>query len=149
MDITLYYTTSEPNRLEKKLSSGNTLNGNLRNESNILNPNIVISFDGNITDYNYAYISQFERYYFISDIVSIRNNIWELRLKVDVLMSFASGIKHSTGVIEKAVFEPGTPYINANGFVPLVKKKTDIISFPNGFNENGEFILITAGGFAT
>lgn len=41
-----------------------------------------------IKTFNYCYIPEFKRYYFIENITSIRNNIWEIEMKVDVLMSY-------------------------------------------------------------
>lgn len=150
MDIILYYTISPYNKLEKDLTDAITLTGSLKNESSIVTPTILIQSDADIIQQNYAYIAAFERYYFITDFISVRNNIFELHLKSDVLMSFKNGIKHSTAIIERsAEFDKSTPYLNAPGFVPQVKRKTDIIQFSNGFNEDGEFILLTAGGFAT
>jgi hypothetical protein len=49
------------------------------------------------------------------------------------------------GVVTEAQ-ELGSNYLNGRQFVRLVKSKTDIITFPNGLLDSGEYILITAGG---
>lgn len=41
---------------------------------------------------NYAYIPDFNRYYFVTDIVSVRSGLWLFKLKCDVLMSFKDDI---------------------------------------------------------
>lgn len=41
---------------------------------------------------NYAYIPDFNRYYFVVDIVSVRSGLWLFKLKCDVLMSFKDDI---------------------------------------------------------
>lgn len=41
---------------------------------------------------NYAYIAEFNRYYFINDIVSVRESIWRIELICDVLMSYKNEI---------------------------------------------------------
>ena len=41
---------------------------------------------------NYVYINEFGRYYYITDIICIRNNLYELQCKVDVLMSHKAKI---------------------------------------------------------
>ena len=146
MNVTLSHTNSPPNKLDKEISGSHSLTGSLRNQSAISNPTIIIEIS-NPTSYNYAHISEFNRYYFIDDIVSLRNDIWELHLRCDVLMSFKSAIKNSYEVIDKST--NGSPYIPTNGFVPTVKNKTDIINFPFGFGNSPYYILITAGGIAT
>jgi hypothetical protein len=37
-------------------------------------------------------------------------------------------------------------YMTGDIWQKTVKYKTDIIQFPQGLNDNGDFILITAGG---
>lgn len=148
MDIVLYICNSEPNKIHKSLSGGETLDGVLRNNTSIVNPVIAVEFDGDIVDYNYVYIEAFSRYYYVSNITSIRNNIWELSLKVDVLMSFKNELSHCSAILEKSseINSKSSPYIKTVSNVVLSKRKTDIISFSSGFNSDGEFILITAGG---
>lgn len=151
MDIVLYLNASEPNVVAKAIATVATLTGSLREASSVTNPIIRIEM-GNPVEANYAYISDFNRYYYIDDIVSLRTNLWELHLKVDVLMSFASSIKNSLAVIEETSLEGDgrvNSYVSNDSFARLVKDKTDIIQFPDGFNEQPYFILITAGGIVS
>ena len=151
MDIVLYSYSDLPNKINKSLSDGTTITGALRQPSSVTNPTITINVISNLTDYNYAYISEYGRYYFINDIVYDRTDIAILHMTCDVLMSFADQLNHSTVIVEKSADIPnvGTPYIKTENDVVLVKRKTDIVPFLNGFNDDGEFILITAGGFAS
>ena len=71
MNLRLCVNNSEKNKINKSLTTGVTLSGTLRNESNVVNPSIVISIE-NPTIYNYAYIEDFKRYYFITDYISLR-----------------------------------------------------------------------------
>lgn len=145
MTITLYINSSETNKLNKTLSDGVTLTGTLREESNVVNPSILIEYGDNIVSFNYCYIAEFKRYYFINEIESIRNNIWRLSLKTDVLMSFKSEISNCTGIIEDST-NFGNNYVSGDQWLATCKSYTDIINFENGFNDDGEYILITAGG---
>lgn len=151
MDIILYEYGGEPNRLNKNLSDGTTLTGALRQSSSVTNPIITINMIDDLIANNYAYIPAFGRYYFINDIVIERTDIAVLYLKCDVLMSFKDEINHSSVIIDRSSIIPdvGSPYLQTENDVVLAKRKTDIINFESGFNEDGEFILITAGGFAT
>ena len=92
MNIKLYYTRDDNNKLLKNLSLLYEFTGTLRNESDIVHPSILIE-SATISDSNYAYIEEFNRYYFIKEIESIRNNLWLLTLETDPLMSFSDSIK--------------------------------------------------------
>lgn len=147
MEIRLYHNTSANNKIDKSLHSETTYNGNLRDNSKVVNPEIMIEAS-NLTSFNYAYIPAFHRYYYIEEITSFRNNLWIVKLKVDVLMSFASDIKGLTCVIEATESYRGNEYLSeSDSWVSTVKAKTDILNF-NGSSllNNGEYILITAGG---
>lgn len=145
MTITLYNNSSEPNKISKHLTPVSTaLSGSLRNESEMVNP--VVLIEGNISSLqnaNYARIESFGRYYYITEMKSVRNNIVELHLHTDVLMSF--NISAVSGVVIEAE-NVGSDYLRGRQFVRLVKSKTDILPFSGGLLDSGEYILITAGG---
>ena len=144
--ISLFKTASENNRVVKVLTDEKQLSGELRNQTSVLNPTIRIESSDNISTYNYAYISEFGRYYYITDIVSVRTNCWVVSLRCDVLMSYKNEIQ-SMNVILNNTQETGlSNYLASPNWVNLVKTKTDIKVFPSGLSEQGEFILITAGG---
>lgn len=148
MEITLYTNESEKNKLEKTITNSISLEGNLRDESSIINPIILIS--SNKEDipymYNYAYIPAFGRYYFITDIESARTGIWRVSMHVDVLMSYKEQIKNLNVIINNSEETGANNYLSGNQWITNVKNTTSIVNFPNGLNDNGEFILITAGG---
>jgi hypothetical protein len=148
MEITLYTNESEKNKLEKTITNSILLEGNLRDESSIINPIILIS--SNKEDipymYNYAYIPAFGRYYFITDIESVRTGIWRVSMHVDVLMSYKEQIKNLNVIINNSEQTGANNYLSGEQWITNVKNTTNIVNFPNGLNDNGEFILITAGG---
>ena len=88
MTITLYKNNSERNCVNKVLSNMLTYTGALRDSTSIKTPVINIAANANIINYNYAFITEFNRYYFITDIKSVRTGIWEISFLCDVLMSF-------------------------------------------------------------
>lgn len=146
MDLRLYYTSDENNKINKNLSSPLVLTGTMRDSSSIVNPVILVegvSFNA----FNYAYIPNFDRYYFIKEIVNYRNDLWILELECDVLMSFRSSILNMNCILLETESKGADKYLSdTRVWVAKVKDKTDIINFPNGLLENGEYILITAGG---
>ena len=144
MNITFYKNSSEKEKIGKSLSSGLTLSGNLRDECSITSPNILVEATS-LVDYNYCYIPEFKRYYFISDITSVRNNLWRVSLKCDVLESFKSDILNSSCIVNKQQNQSYSNNIDDGSYINRVDNFIEIANYQNGFNADGEFILLTAG----
>lgn len=145
MNITLYINNSEKNKIGKNLTNDFSLSGALRDATNIINPVILIELN-EIGNYNYCYIPDFNRYYFITDITVIRTGLFALSVTVDVLESFKTDIKNLSVILLNTQNVGSSNYLHSPVFRNNVKSKTDILNFPNGLNDSGEFILITAGG---
>ena len=145
MDITFSYNQSENNQLNKVLSHGKTLQGELRASSNVINP--VIRFQNDeFMRFNYCYIPSFRRYYFIQSIEAVSNQIFDVTFNVDVLMSFRGDIAQLTAIVDKqAQNENGDEYIDDASLVMDNLMFSRIYNFPDGFNDTPEYILITAG----
>lgn len=145
MDIKLYYNSSDNRCINKTLSTSYTITGTLRDETSVINPEIIIKNEGAIR-YNYAYIPEFKRYYYINNIESVRQNVWKLYLKVDPLMSFKADILALRVVVNKqSSITNGDEYIDDGSLVTDNLMFKTIYTFANGFNDDGEYILITAG----
>ena len=146
MDIKLYKPSSPRKKLVKDFTDGITLTGTLRGQSSIMSPSLQIQ-DIAVIGYNYCYIPDFGRYYYINGINALRANLFELSLGIDVLMTYAEAIRNNAAIIDKVQPQKGAmPYINDGSYVSTNKMYQSIINFSGGFNDNGEFILITAGG---
>ena len=145
MQITLYKVSDENNKIDKMLLSGFTMTGSLKEESNVLRPTILINAD-NPTSYNYMYIDDFKRYYYIKEMTSIRTGLWRLTCEVDVLKTYASQIKNLQVIIDKqSNVSLSDKYINDGDLVCENKSYTDVVNFSNGFNDEPQYILVTAG----
>ena len=146
MVINFYKNTSDNNVLNKNITLISTHNIKLKDECNIMTPSILIHGDIS-NDINYAYIEKWGRYYYVRDKKSLNNGIYEINLTVDVLMSFKQKILTLKCIIDKQQDLTNiNKYYNDGSFIVSSKEFIKTINFPNGFNENGEFILITAGG---
>jgi hypothetical protein len=146
MEITFYVNNEEPEKVNKNLGTGQTFEGTLKDRVIIERPSILIETDIDINDYNYFYIPEFNRYYFRTDIEIVRNNLFRISGRTDVLMSFKEPMKNFQVILDHSEVTGVTNYQSSPVWQALVKTKTDIINFPYGLSENGEFILITAGG---
>lgn len=146
MDIILYSNNSEPERVIKSLTQVATLTGTLRNESNIVNPVITIAGNYFPSTANYAYISEFGRYYYILEVISMNNGIVMVSLSSDPLMSFANEIKNLRAIIDRqAEGTHANMYLPDDVVVHDAREFYTVKTFSSGFNDTGEYILITAG----
>lgn len=148
MEIKLYKTSSPRKKLVKDLTDGITLVGTLRAQSSVMSPTFTVQ-DTAVVGYNYCYIPDFGRWYYINGIDALRSNLYELSLGIDVLMTYAAEIRNNTAIIDRT--ESGNAanvYIDNGTFVNTSKLETATYNFSGGFNDTPEYILITAGGIA-
>lgn len=150
MQIILYQCTAENERVNKSTSLANpfVLQGTLRDPSSVVDPVITIEKTNPVKFYyNYMFIQDFKRYYFINDFRSINNKLWEIHAHVDVLYSHMAAIKSMKCIIDKSqMLGTANLYMDDGSFVMDSRKYTEIKQFPNGLDENGQYILICAGG---
>lgn len=102
LSINIYQNSSEPNRLDKTsyLKSVGTLNGTFREPTSLTNPTITIQQDG-VPTFNYIYIPTFNRYYYVTEITSLRKGLWQIDCTVDVLMSYKDAIRECPARVER------------------------------------------------
>lgn len=102
-EIMLYKCSKDSKVIDKTsgLTLITTLQGALRDVTSMLSFDIVVEY-GQVPTFNYAYIPSFNRYYFIDDIVSVNNNMWELLMSVDVLMTYKTAIKALPAFIDRS-----------------------------------------------
>ena len=116
MIINLYKNSSDIIEVNKNINEVLSLTGTIKEGTSFTTPSILIELsniekyyelvDSNdneivddlddivdaslitLNDFNYAYITEFKRYYYINDIVVENNRLFRLNMSVDVLMSF-------------------------------------------------------------
>lgn len=100
MQAVLYYSNAESTRVDKTdyITLGKNIDILLKDRSSITDPVILLENE-NIFNYNYISIPRFDRAYFITDVYSVRNNLWEIHCHVDVLYSFRTQIKKLNALI--------------------------------------------------
>lgn len=142
--ITLYKNESPDNYVTKTLSSALAFEGTFRGECGVLYPVFSIETDTNISDYNYCYIQEFNRYYFISDMIAETDKLWRIYCSVDVLQSFSTQIKEHRAVIAKQERKWNLYLNDGDTFKVYQNPKIVQKSFPQGFS-GAEFVMIVAG----
>lgn len=147
MDVIFCYNSSEANIINKNITEVKTktciIKGNISHET----PTVIVDYDGDINLVNYMKITELGRCYYITDIVNLTGSRYEIRGKVDVLESFKTAILELSAIIDKQNAASQTNmYLDDGSFITENKEFNTAINFPSGFNADGEYILITAGG---
>lgn len=143
MTITLYTCLDNNNVISKLLNEVETFDGALRKETSILTPSITINTD--YVNVNYAYIHEWNRYYFIEDITSIRDGLIEIKMRVDSLMSYKDSILELECLVERQENFYNL-YIDDEKFICENRTQIQTLTFGNGFNQLPTYLLTTVGG---
>lgn len=145
MEVQFFYNYSDDRKINKFLQEGETFIGELREQIDVMRP--IIRFDKeDVLRYNYAYVPELQRYYIVTDRTAFRDGLWDISFEVDVLMSFRGDIGKLQVIVDKqSMPENGDEYIDDGSLVSDNVTFQTIYKFQNGFNDYGEYILITAG----
>lgn len=146
--IRLCHNSSPAEKIGKNLDAGTELTGaSLKDDTSILKPIVRIrSSAADITTYNYMYISEFNRYYFIDDIVSLNNGLWEISAHVDVLQTYKQQILSNSVVLKRQENKYNT-YLNDERWPVYTYDDVITFAFTNGgFKKSLEYLLVVAGG---
>ena len=131
--VNLMNNQEELNKISKNPSIVMTLNGTLREETDIVNPAINIEYDGTLTNVNYMYIPEFHRYYFITKIESVRTKLWRVYGHCDVLKTYAQAILNTPCVVARNENRYNL-YLNDSYFKVYSNPRFEVINFPNKFS---------------
>lgn len=143
--IKLQNNDSEPYRINKNLTDVEEEQATLKASCSITNPVFLLSLP-NLPTFNYVTVEQFERSYFVQEIISVNNNIWEVRCAVDVLQSFKEEILNNTAIIKRQENDWNLFY-NDSSFRCYQNPHIVLKEFPNGFTpDSSSYILAVAGG---
>lgn len=99
MQVVLYVNKSDKRKLEKELIEVANIDCKIKDDCSILNPTLIIKIDS--VDYNYAYIPEFNRYYYIDDIVTLNSRLKEISCSVDVRQSYREQLRNTSAIIAR------------------------------------------------
>ena len=143
MTVIFYKYDGIKNKINKTLSGGLTVNDVIiQNDFDITNFDLLIKNTVFSSEYNYCYIQDLGRYYFIESVEKMNGTIYKIRLSVDVLKSFATQIENINAIITKSE-NPD------NNFVDCEKSEnytSEVINLTDNFVHNGNLILVTSLG---
>lgn len=142
MYITTYVNASDEHVLDKSITKvHDNINVVLKDDTNMINPVIIVS--GSLApSYNYVYLTDFNRYYYVRDITYSQQRYY-IALEVDVLMSFNAAIK-SLEVIANRSSSRFNVYQPDNSIPFLQRNIIATQKFPAGFGS--ESLILAVNG---
>lgn len=144
MLMKMYDTKSNNNMINKVLENEHEFDIKFKDKTDIVNPVVILSSKTLILS-NYAYIPDFNRYYFVDKIELFPNSIYHVTLRCDVLESFKDDILASSGFINQQS-QNVNKYYNSN-YQSEVRKEVDLyksnVTIPIDVKST---ILVTIGG---
>lgn len=143
MTIQLCVTNDPINKVSKNVGVVATLTGTLREPSSIIDP--VITVEHSPTGFNYCYIPDFKRYYFVSNITVMQNGLIEMSCHVDVLKTYAGDIKSFEAIVQRQENSYNT-YLDDGVFKAYQNSKHKVIAFPLSFNDFSYILAIAGNG---
>lgn len=136
--LELYKITNQENELTKTLNNPLVLNGVFRSEVDSID--VIVEVESNSVDFNYVYIQELNKYYFIKDITHVNSKITRLILHCDVLMTYKDDILASYAlVVQGGNINPYYSNVDSESR-QLIRR----VNFPYTFNNNGNYILVAA-----
>lgn len=118
MELILYRTLDNANVINKVLTDPVTVNITLKNDVNIISPEIVLS--GDFRGYNYAHIPELNRFYFIESFEQINLRFGKLFMSCDVLETYKADILNCSGTIKRDIQAGDYGEVNANSTVNVI-----------------------------
>lgn len=136
MIIRFYNFAKRENSTKQPASgSGTEYNVVLKDDSSLIQPVVILHMTTKPV-YNYAYIPDMDRFYYVDDVVNMGKHIWEISMHTDVLASFKVEIGNaSLYVLRSAAAYDGNIVDN---YYPVKVTKTNV--------RNTVDSLVNAGG---
>lgn len=145
MELILYKTSDNDNVINKDKTEVKRYDIVLKDPSDIVAP--VIRLKEELTDLgevsNYAYITEFDRYYFIRSMANTSKDIWVLTLECDVLESFKDDILASQAEVIRQI-RPND--YQATTIRTKVIEEVDTYESDVTIEDNPSLILSSIGG---
>lgn len=141
--VTLYQNASPALYVYKDITAyGAQHVCNFKQPTDIVNPTITLELSA--IDFNYVYIGgSVDRYYYVTEKRSVRRGVWEVELKCDPLMSFASDILAASAVVSRQENEWNL-YLDDGTFKAY--QYTNFYQEPFGTSfDTSTYVLIVAG----
>lgn len=93
MALATFYTIAKRKNSTLQPTDGTSIDVNLKSGTSLISPTFLLNYSGRPA---FNYVSYEARYYFVTDIISVRNDLWEITCEVDALATYKADILAST-----------------------------------------------------
>lgn len=101
--INLYNVSDDNEKVDKTLGTAKSFtNCSIKEQTDVTNITLRIQTSDNLSAYNYAYVDEYGRYYFIDKIETTPTGYWVLSCRCDVLMSFKTQLLELKGTVTRS-----------------------------------------------
>lgn len=145
-DVKIYINSSAPDYFDKSLSGETIVSCDFKSPVDVENPTIYISATNAYDGYNYCYIAEFGRYYFMKCIGGTSQTL-TFQCQSDPLMSFSSQIRSCPAVVARNPWHWDL-YLPDPDLPVETRTISGIEKFPNSYfnGSNNCYILTVLGG---
>lgn len=147
INIYLYQNKNSNNSINKTPTQVAVIEGTFKRPTSVVHPVVEIQY--NSVAFNYCYIQEFNRYYYVDDIVVINNKLIEIHCTSDVLMSFKNQLMTHTAIVKRNEYEYDAYLDDEREKIEKGKQYKIIeavggvdISSANSRSNNGNIVLI-------
>jgi len=139
-----YNYTGESNVIKKTLPTAETITGLMYEQTDVLKPIVKIA-SSKVFDFNYVFIVELNRYYYVNDIRISDNGTYIVYLEIDVLMTYQKEILQAKAHVTQS--ENANKFLSNRSTVYDVRPTMEKTVFEKDlFNADGTIIMITVKG---
>lgn len=96
MATAYFYTLAKRKNSTLQPTGGTSIDVDLKSGTSLISPTFLLNYSGRPS---FNYVSYEGRYYFVRNLVSVRQNLWEIQCDVDVLATYKSEILNTTAYV--------------------------------------------------
>lgn len=137
IDVNFYTFNKKPNSTKQPTGTGTTYKCNLIEPTSFTAPDIALVVPAKPTAFNYAYIPEFSRYYFVNDWL-YSTGLWRASLSVDVLASFRSYIGSQKQYILRSAAKSDGKIVDT--LYPTKNSPTNLFSYSEATGGDNPFV---------
>lgn len=160
VSVTFYNCGDDKRVMSKTLTTGISANAELYDPTSVTNPRLRVSYNASLLTYNYMYIAQFGRYYFITNITTDSGGALIIEGAVDVLQTYKTEIAGLSAIVVRGarknqsgsarstwIEDPRLPIQSGRAVKAILFENTDL-NIDTATLTSNNFVLNVAGGGA-
>lgn len=139
----IFVNSSENNKLDKDLTSKVSTTVMYKEDTDLINPYIIIDTSTDITGCNYMQLG--DKYYFIRSIECLPGGLYGINGHVDVLMTYRDQIRMQTGLVGRNS-DQYNRFLRDDRVKLNAYEQVKTLKFSGGFSKALNYYLVAIGG---